>query len=68
MKIVTMNQLHENTSGVIQELNHTRKPFLLTRRGRLLALITPLPDFEEQAHHLSCGCGKHASDCDTRPS
>lgn len=43
-KLVTMNELHENTSGVIQELYEKQEPFILTRRGRLLALITPLPD------------------------
>jgi antitoxin (DNA-binding transcriptional repressor) of toxin-antitoxin stability system len=44
MKIVTLNQLHENTSGVIQELRTSQEPFVLTRRGRLLALVQPLPD------------------------
>lgn len=44
MKTVTLNQLHENTSGVIQELHTTREPFVLTRRGRLLAVVNPLPD------------------------
>lgn len=43
-KLVTMNELHENTSGVIQELHEKQEPVILTRRGRLLALITPLPD------------------------
>jgi hypothetical protein len=44
MKVVTMNQLHENTANVIQELHSSQEPFVLTRRGRLLALVTPLPD------------------------
>lgn len=43
-KLVTLNQLHENTAGVIRELHEKQQPFILTRRGRLLALVTPLPD------------------------
>lgn len=41
--LVTLNQLHENTANVIQELHEKQEPFILTRRGRLLALVTPLP-------------------------
>lgn len=55
MKLVTMNQLHENTSGVIQELHDKQEPFILTRHGRLLALVQPLPDGVEGgliAEHL----------------
>lgn len=47
MKTVTLNQLHENTSDVIQELYSSQEPFVLTRHGRLLALVTPLPDGTE---------------------
>jgi hypothetical protein len=43
-KLVTMNELHENTAGVIHELHSTQVPFILTRKGRLLALVTPLPE------------------------
>jgi hypothetical protein len=43
-KIVTLNELHENTSGVIHEMNLKRQPFVLTRRGRILALVTPVSD------------------------
>lgn len=47
MRLVTMNQLYENTSGVIQQLHDRQEPFILTRRGQVLAVLTPLPDGAE---------------------
>lgn len=43
MKIVTLNKLHGNIVAVMRELNETQEPFVLTRHGRMLAMITPLP-------------------------
>lgn len=42
-KVVTLNALHENTSGIIRELNLTGESFVLTRRGKILALVSPVP-------------------------
>lgn len=37
-------QLHDNTADVIRTMHENQEPFVLTRHGRLLALVTPLPD------------------------
>ena len=41
-RIVTMRELSQNTSGVIDEILESGRPAFLTRRGQFIAMIKPL--------------------------
>ncbi|MBB2890860.1 hypothetical protein [Flexivirga oryzae] len=41
-QIYTMRELNHDTPQVIREINESGKPAAITRRGRFVALITPL--------------------------
>lgn len=42
--LYTLQQLHDDTDGVIHEICESRNPAVLTRHGRFLAVVYPLPD------------------------
>ncbi|GII00435.1 type II toxin-antitoxin system Phd/YefM family antitoxin [Planobispora takensis] len=42
MQIYKMRDLNQRTAEVIQEINDSGKPAVITRHGRFVALITPL--------------------------
>jgi antitoxin (DNA-binding transcriptional repressor) of toxin-antitoxin stability system len=41
-RVVTMRELNQQTSTVIDEINESGQPALLTKHGRFVAMITPL--------------------------
>ncbi len=43
-QVVTLRQLSQDTAGVIQRLYESGEPAMLTRMGRPLAVIHPLPE------------------------
>ncbi|PZG14336.1 hypothetical protein C1J01_27315 [Nonomuraea aridisoli] len=42
MRIYKMRDLNQRTAEVIQEINESGKPAIITRHGRFVALISPL--------------------------
>ncbi|MDO2934155.1 type II toxin-antitoxin system prevent-host-death family antitoxin [Paeniglutamicibacter sulfureus] len=44
-----MRELNQNTAKVIQEINESGEPALITRQGRPVALITPLANERVEA-------------------
>ena len=44
--IVTLKALHENTSSIIETMNTTKQPVLVTRHGRVLGLLQPVNERE----------------------
>lgn len=42
VKIYKMRELNHRTAAVVQEINDSGQPALVTRHGRFVALITPL--------------------------
>lgn len=44
MKVVTMAEFQRNASGFVRDMNEEQEPFVLTRHGRMMAVVTPLPD------------------------
>jgi prevent-host-death family protein len=53
--VYTMRDLNQYTSRVLDEINKAKQPALITRRGRPVALITPLMNsgFESRAISLA---------------
>lgn len=45
----TMRELNHNTAKVIQEINDSGSPAIITRQGRMVALITPLANERVEA-------------------
>jgi antitoxin (DNA-binding transcriptional repressor) of toxin-antitoxin stability system len=41
-RVVSMRELNQQTSAVIDEINKSGQPALLTKHGHFVALITPL--------------------------
>jgi antitoxin (DNA-binding transcriptional repressor) of toxin-antitoxin stability system len=41
-RIFTMRELNQHTAAVLQEINSSGRPALVTRHGRFIAMITPL--------------------------
>lgn len=39
-----MRAFSQNAAGVIREMYEEQEPFLLTRHGKMLAVVTPLPE------------------------
>lgn len=55
VKTYTMRELNQNTAHVLEEINDSRKPALITKHGRFIALITPMRDVEIEQLVLSHG-------------
>ncbi len=49
----TMRQLNQDTAGVIAEINASGKPAVITKHGRLVAMITPLEGVKVESMVLS---------------
>jgi prevent-host-death family protein len=54
-KIYTMSELNQRTAQVIEEINDSGRPALITKHGRFMALITPLRDATIESLVLSQG-------------
>ncbi|KNX36982.1 type II toxin-antitoxin system Phd/YefM family antitoxin [Luteipulveratus halotolerans] len=52
-QIYTMRELSMDTPRVMREINERGRPAVITRRGRFVALITPLADAEVESVALS---------------
>lgn len=48
-RVYTMRELNQSTADVIREINESGEPAAITRRGRFVALITPLVDRQVEA-------------------
>lgn len=51
--IYTMRELNHETPRVIREINENGRPAVITRRGRFVALISPLADRGVESAALS---------------
>ncbi|WP_431842070.1 hypothetical protein [Calidifontibacter indicus] len=51
--IYTMRELNHETPRVIREINESGRPAAITRRGRFVALITPLANAGVESAALS---------------
>ncbi len=52
-KIYTMRQLNQDTGGVLREIAEAGQPAFVTRRGRFVARITPVPPGALEVQALS---------------
>jgi prevent-host-death family protein len=52
-RVYTMTELNQHTARVLEEVNESGRPAVVTRHGRFLALLTPLAGVESAA--LSSG-------------
>lgn len=52
-QIYTMRELNHDTPRVIREINESGQPAAITRRGRFVALITPLANSGVESAALS---------------
>jgi prevent-host-death family protein len=52
-KTYTMRQLSQRTAEVIEEINKCGEPALITKHGRIIAMITPLADARVESIVLS---------------
>jgi prevent-host-death family protein len=52
-RVYTMTELNQQTARVLEEVNESGRPAVVTRHGRFLALLTPLAGVESAA--LSSG-------------
>ncbi len=48
-KLYTMRELNQHTADVIREINESGKPALITRRGRFVAVISPVSSGQIEA-------------------
>lgn len=48
-RVYTMRELNQSTADVIREINESGEPAAITRRGRFVALITPLAGRQVEA-------------------
>ncbi|GAA1266204.1 type II toxin-antitoxin system Phd/YefM family antitoxin [Saccharothrix xinjiangensis] len=55
VKTYTMRELNQNTAHVLDEINDSHKPAIITKHGRFVALVTPLRDVEIEQLVLSHG-------------
>ncbi|MGX7825672.1 type II toxin-antitoxin system Phd/YefM family antitoxin [Actinokineospora sp. 24-640] len=54
-KTYTMRELNQNTARVLDEINDSHIPAVVTKHGRFVALITPLRDSSVEQLVLSHG-------------
>jgi len=55
VKTYTMRELNQSTAQVLEEINDSHQPAVITKHGRFIALITPLRDVEIEGLVLSHG-------------
>jgi prevent-host-death family protein len=55
VKTYTMRELNQNTAQVIDEINDSGRPAMVTKHGRFIALITPMRDAAIEEMVLSHG-------------
>ena len=48
-RVYTMTELNQQTARVLEEVNESGRPAVVTRHGRFLALLTPLAGVESAA-------------------
>lgn len=51
-QIYTMRELNQRTAEVMREINESGRPAAITRRGRFIALVTPLTTSNVEAAAL----------------
>lgn len=54
-QVYTVSQLNQHTAQVLDEVNQSKRPAVVTRHGRFVALITPLAGVEVESVVLSHG-------------
>jgi prevent-host-death family protein len=55
VRTYTMRELNQHTARVLEEINDSHRPAVITRHGRFIALITPLRDSAIEELVLSHG-------------
>ncbi|MEU4442484.1 type II toxin-antitoxin system prevent-host-death family antitoxin [Actinosynnema sp. NPDC050801] len=55
VKTYTMRELNQSTAQVLEEINDSHQPAVITKHGRFIALITPLRDVEIEELVLTHG-------------
>jgi prevent-host-death family protein len=51
--VIPLSDLKVNPGKVVSRVNHTHRPVLLTSRGRGVAVVQGLDDYEKTAEELS---------------
>lgn len=54
-RIYTMTELNQQTARVLEEVNESGRPAVITRHGRFVAMLTPLAAGQVEAAALSRG-------------
>lgn len=54
-RIYTMTELNQQTARVLEEVNESGRPAVITRHGRFLALLSPLAAGQVESAALSRG-------------
>lgn len=54
-QVYTMSELNQHTAQVLDEINQSKRPAVVTRHGRFVAMITPLAGVEVESVVLSQG-------------
>ena len=52
-KVYTMRQLNQQAAAVLDEINRSGQPAVITRHGRFVAMITPLAGMKVESLVLS---------------
>ncbi|MEU4739277.1 type II toxin-antitoxin system prevent-host-death family antitoxin [Actinosynnema sp. NPDC023658] len=55
VKTYTMRELNQSTAQVLDEINDSDQPAIITKHGRFIALITPLRDVRVEELVLTHG-------------
>jgi prevent-host-death family protein len=62
VRTFTVSELNQHTADVLREINESRRPALVTRHGRFVAMITPLEGVPVESILLSlAGATRRAS-------
>ena len=54
-RVYTMTELNQQTARVLEEVNESGRPAVITRHGRFLALLSPLAAGQVESAALSRG-------------
>jgi prevent-host-death family protein len=54
-RVYTMTELNQQTARVLEEVNESGRPAVITRHGRFLAMLTPLAAGQVEAAALTQG-------------
>ena len=54
-QVYSVTQLNQHTAQVLEEINNSGRPAVVTRHGKFVALITPLASLEVESVALSAG-------------